>query len=130
PSRGEPMSARRQRRVQDQFRAIVSELILREVQDPRIRHVQITAVRVSPDLREATFFYTLFPGGEADRTAAQAALEHARGFLRRELGRRVRLRATPQLSFRPDRGAAHAAHIEEVLHEIHPPDADAPTPSA
>ena len=112
------MASVRPRRVADLVRTVIAELLERKVQDPRVRGVQLTDVRVSPDLRQATLFYSLFPGGEAELKRAAAGLEHARGFLRRELAHRTRLRVTPELRFVPDHSLAHAAHIQDVLLDL------------
>src|SRR4029078_5233520 len=96
------MSAERARRVADLLRELVSELIAREVQDPRVRGVLITDVRVSPDLHQARLYFSVLTGGAPERASAAAWLERARGFLRREIGKRVRLRVTPELHFVAD----------------------------
>src|SRR5436190_6764977 len=113
------MSAERARRVADLLRELVAELLLREVQDPRVRGVLITDVRVSPDLHQARLFFSVLTGGAPERASAALGLERARGFLRREVGRRARLRVTPELHFIPDGTAEYAAHIEQVITEIH-----------
>jgi ribosome-binding factor A len=109
------VSSLRTRRVADQLRALLAELVLRQIHDPRIRGIQITEVRVSPDLRLATVFFSVYAGGPDERRAASEALERASRFLRRAIGRRIRLRVTPALRFLPDDTLERAAHIEEVL---------------
>jgi ribosome-binding factor A len=108
----------RDRRVADAIRERLSEALLRSMHDPRLRRVQITAVRMSRDLRTATVLFSVYEGGETARQEAAAALAAARGGLRREVGVNLRLKSTPELRFVPDLSADHAAHIAEVLREL------------
>ena len=112
------MSEIRQRRVADLVRELISELIAREVQDARIRGICITEVRVSPDYRHATLYYSLLAASDEERIATQTALDKAAGFMRRAIARDLRIRTTPQLRFVFDHSLAYAAHIEEVLSEL------------
>jgi ribosome-binding factor A len=109
--------SRRTDRVEDLIRAELSQLILREVQDPRVRLVTVSEVHVTPDLRKARVSISAM-GEEATRNAAVAALTHASGFLRRQLGARLRLRVTPELEFTLDRGAEHSVHIASLLETL------------
>ncbi len=113
--------SRRTDRIGDLLRGELSELVRREVHDPRIRNaslVGILALDVSPDLRRAVVRVSAL-GDESERQATVAALEHARGFLRSELARRLRLRVTPELHFELDRGAEHSQTISDLLESIH-----------
>jgi ribosome-binding factor A len=113
--------SRRTHRVGDLLRRELSELVQREVHDPRIKHgslVGILALDVSPDLRRAVVKVSAL-GDETERLAIVAALQHARGFLRSELARRLRLRVTPELHFELDRGAEHSQTISDLLESIH-----------
>lgn len=106
--------SQRTQRIGDQIRAELAELMLRELRDPRVKLATISRVEVSPDLSHAIVRVSVL-GDEAQRTAAVAGLEHARGFLRRELARRLSLRLTPELRFLLDRGAEHSQRIDELL---------------
>ena len=110
--------SRRTDRVDDLIRQELSQLILRELADPRVRLATVSAVHVTPDLRKARVEVSVL-GEEPTREAAVAALRHAAGFLRRQLGSRLRLRATPELDFTLDRGAEHSAHIASLLETLH-----------
>jgi len=88
---------RRTERVAEALQELVADLLLREIKDPRIGLVTVTGVKVSPDLRHATVFVSLLDEGPA-AAATLAALESASGFLRVELGRRMRLKNTPNCS--------------------------------
>ena len=108
---------RRTERMSDLVRAELSDLILREIKDPRIRLVSLTGVEVTSDLRRAVVRVSAL-GDETQRAEAVEALKHARGFLRTELARRLRTRATPELVFELDRGAEHSQKISDLLESL------------
>lgn len=110
--------SRRTDRVEDLIRAELSQLILRELADPRVRLATVSEVHVTPDLRKARIAVSVM-GEEPTREGAVAALQHASGFLRRQLGSRLRLRATAELEFSLDRGAEHSVHIASLLETLH-----------
>jgi ribosome-binding factor A len=109
---------RRTDRMGDLVRAELSDLLLREVQDPRIKLVSLTSVRVAPDMRRAVIGVSAL-GDDAQRQGALEALQHARGFLRTELSHRLRTRVTPELVFELDRGAEHSQRISDLLESLH-----------
>ena len=108
---------RRTDRVSDLLRAELSDLILREIKDPRIKLVTLTGVEVTSDLRRAVVRVSAL-GDDAQREAAVEALRHARGFLRTELSHRLRTRVTPELVFELDRGAEHSQKISDLLESL------------
>ncbi|HEX5758863.1 MAG TPA: 30S ribosome-binding factor RbfA [Thermoanaerobaculia bacterium] len=110
--------SRRTDRVADVLRGELSNLLLRQVHDPRIKLVSVTGVDVSPDLRRAVVKVSAL-GDDEERSAAVEALQHARGFLRSELAHRLRLRVTPELIFELDRGAEHSQKIADLLESLH-----------
>lgn len=99
------------------LRDLLAELLMRRVRDPRVEGVSVTAVEVSRDLAVAKIYYSVL-GDEAARRLAQRGLENVGGFLRREAGRRLRLRTTPELRFVFDASLARGARVEELLREI------------
>ncbi len=109
--------SRRSDRVADEVRKELSQLILRDVKDPRIKLVSVTEVQITSDLRRAAVRISAL-GEEQERLAAVEALRHARGFLRTELARRLRLRVTPELVFELDRGAEHSQKISDLLESL------------
>ncbi|HVR99369.1 MAG TPA: 30S ribosome-binding factor RbfA [Thermoanaerobaculia bacterium] len=109
--------SRRTGRVGDQIRAELSDLLLRHVQDPRVRLASVTDVEVSPDLRRAVVKVSVL-GEEAQRLETVEALRHARGYLRTELAHRMRTRVTPELIFELDRGAEYSQRISEILESL------------
>jgi ribosome-binding factor A len=105
-------------RVGDQLRAELSQLLLREVHDPRVKLATVTSVAVSSDLGRAEVKISAL-GTEEERQATLEGLRHAKGFLRSELAHRLRLRTTPELVFELDRGAEHSQQISDLLESLH-----------
>jgi ribosome-binding factor A len=95
----------------------LAEILRRRLKDPLPGFVTVTAVSVSPDLHHATVFVSAL--SEGDLETALKKLLRARGFLRTELGHRLRLRLVPELSFRPDHSAEEGLRIQELLNRIH-----------
>jgi len=109
----------RAERVGGLIREELSELLLRVVKDPRVGMVTITGVTVSPDLRAARVYVISRAGGGVEDQTLDG-LRAARGFLRGELGRRLRLRVIPELAFVSDASLDYAMHIASLLRELHP----------
>src|SRR3954462_14807659 len=98
-------------------REIVAEVIERQVKDPRLGMVTVTDARLTPDLREATVFYTVW-GDATGRAATALALESAKGLIRSAVGRGTGLKHTPSLAFIPDAVPENAHHFEELLERV------------
>lgn len=111
------MSKKYQRRVGDMIRNHLMDLIERKVNDPRVQMVTITDVAVTSDASHADVHFSVLGGPEA-QAEAQAGLQSAAGWLRRELGRRLRLRNTPQLVFHYDPSLEHGEHIASILDDL------------
>jgi ribosome-binding factor A len=111
------MSGRRQERVGDLIRDEVSEIIRREMNDPRLGFVSITRVELSPDLRYARLFISVF-ADESERRQTLEVLNKASSFIRRTLAPRLRMRTIPELSFRLDHSMEHAENIARILREL------------
>jgi ribosome-binding factor A len=111
-------SFKRADRVADLIRTEISDLLLKQVRDPRIGAVTITGVKVTDDLRTARIFFVEL-GKDQCSEEVRAGLGKAAGFLRRELGRRIRLRSVPELLFSYDPSFAYGDRIERLLSEIH-----------
>jgi ribosome-binding factor A len=110
----------RMSRVNRLLQMALADMIPQLVKDPRITRLavlSITAVKATPDLRQAKVYVSI-AGEIAEQEEALAALQSARGFLRSELGRAVRLRYTPELTFVLDDTLDHAAKIERILREL------------
>jgi ribosome-binding factor A len=104
-------------RVGDQIRAEIADLLAREVHDPGVGFLTVTYVKVTPDLQQARVYYTTM-GDENARRDTQRALERAAPFLRRQLGRRLRLRRVPDLQFFFDASVERQERIERILQDI------------
>lgn len=111
------MGKRYQRRISDLVRTHLTDLLERKVNDPRVRMVTVTDVTTTPDALRADIHFSVLGGAEA-QAEAQAGLESAAGWLRRELGRRLRLRNTPQLVFHYDPSLERGEHIASILDEL------------
>ncbi len=106
----------RTRKVESQIREIVGEEVA-SLSDPRIRGlVTVTGVRVSPDLANATVFYSVLSGESAEE--AQQGLQSAAGRIQVSLGAQTRLKRTPRLRFEPDPVVEQATRIESALREV------------
>jgi len=114
-----PLPFKRADRVAGLIQAELSRLLLREVKDPRLHQVTVTAVRVSVDLRHARVFFTS-PGAKDGLTEALQGLRSAAGFLRGHLGRALRLRYAPELTFEVDDSVERSLHIAALLKQVKP----------
>jgi ribosome-binding factor A len=112
------MMHNRPSRIGDQLRAELADLLTREVHDPGIGFLTITRVTVTPDLAHARVHYTTMGEAKA-RGESQRALERAAPFLRRQIGRRLRLKRVPELEFFFDASIEQQDRIERILQEIH-----------
>ncbi len=117
------MSRVRAQRVGEQIKKELSDLIMREMKDPRVSFVTVTGVDVTGDLQQATAYVTIY-GNDEEKEAALQALEKAKGFLRSEIGKRIRLRKTPELSFKLDTSIEYGNRIESLLRDLKKEDGD------
>lgn len=109
------MSGQRAQRVAEEIKKEVSQILREELKDPRIAaFVSITGVQITRDLRNAKIFISVF-GNEDEQQLTLQALTKAVGFIRTEIGRRIRLRHTPGISFHLDHSIAYGAHISHLL---------------
>jgi len=93
-------------------------LFSKGLKDPRIGFVSIMGVRMSSDLRYANVYVSLF-GSDKEKRASMAALKNATGWIRREVGGRVRLHHTPEIRFFEDDSLERVFHLEEVFQKLH-----------
>ena len=114
-------------RIAEQIRRELADLIRLELKDPRINLVTLTDVEVTPDYAHAKVFFTSLAGAE-HLAEITAGLKHAGGFLRRELGQRIRIHTLPELHFVYDasveRGTRLSHLIDQAVQSDHP-DGDA-----
>jgi ribosome-binding factor A len=108
--------SRRTERLGGQIRNEVARVIASELKDPRLGFITVTRVELTSDLRYARVFVGAL-GEEGDRGASLAVLRRAAGFVRREIGRRLRIRYAPEIDFRYDRGLEATDRVARVLSE-------------
>jgi ribosome-binding factor A len=109
-----PREVPRARRISEQVQRSLSQLLLREVRDPRLKPMTITHVKVSPDLTHILVLYTLLSGATADELQ-QEILDEAAGYLRGPLGRALRLRLAPQLHFAHDEELERGNRLDDLI---------------
>lgn len=112
---------RRTDRVGEAIQALVADLLVREVKDPRIGLVTITAVRVSPDLRHARIFFSCL-GDDEQRLRSLRGLRSAAGFVRSQVARQLNLRVAPEIVFEFDPSLAQAERLSRLLKDTPPAD--------
>lgn len=95
----------------------LGEIISRKIKDPRIGFVTVTDVHVTGDLQQATVYISVL-GGEEQRENTLKGLAKAKGFIRSEIGQRIRLRKTPEIFFEFDESIDYGNRIETLLHQI------------
>jgi ribosome-binding factor A len=105
-------------RVADQIRGELALMLAREVHDPGIGFVTLTRVQVTPDLQLARVYYTTL-GDDTARRNSERALGRATPFLRRQIGSRLRLKRTPEITFVYDDSIAGQDRIEQILNDLH-----------
>ena len=107
----------RQQRVAERIRSELSDLLLRETKDERLSMVTVTDVTIDREF-EYAHIYVAAMGDQDRRSEVMHALEHAKGFLRSQLGGRIQLRRTPDLRFHWDASLEHGERISELLDKL------------
>ena len=107
----------RKARVASLVRDVLAQIISTQVKDPRVRVITITDVEVTGDLRHARVFFA-HHSGEDGEVEILAGLKRATGFIRRALGKEIRMRSTPSLEFIPDHSLDYGDNIERKLREL------------
>ena len=108
------MTHGRTQRIESEIQRVLAALIAREVKDPRVGNVTVTAVSVAPDMGSARVFFTPFAALHPPAQVREG-LTHAAGFLRGELGRRLGLRHAPRLEFVFDESVESAARLTHLI---------------
>ncbi|MEA4901501.1 30S ribosome-binding factor RbfA [Desulfitobacterium sp.] len=112
------MAKHRASRLGEALKEEISQMIREELKDPRIGFVTVTSVEVAEDLGHAKVFVSVLGDSQQSKESLEA-LNRAAGFIRNEIGRRIRLRYTPEITFKYDSSIEHGAHIAELLREVH-----------
>lgn len=112
------MSQLRANRVAEEIKKIIGEIISQKLKDPRVGFVTITDVEVTGDLQQAKIFLTVLGDNKAEEEETLAGLEKAKGFIRSEIGKHIRLRKTPEIIFEIDRAIETGNRIERLIYEL------------
>jgi len=118
-----PKEYSRSQRMAEQVRRELAELVRDEIKDPRVNWVSFTAVKVSRDLSSAVVYFTVL--NDDEREVAAEGLNKATGFIRRELGKRIRSRIVPSLKFVYDVSIERGNSMESLIAKARSSDADA-----
>ncbi len=108
---------KRSEKVAEAIHEMVSELLVKGLKDPRIGFVTITGVKVTDDLHLATVFFTVI-GSDEEKSATEKGLNSARGYIRKEVGKNLRMRYVPDIIFKFDASVEYGSRIESLLREI------------
>ncbi len=108
---------KRSEKVAEAIHEMVSGLLVKGLKDPRIGFVTLTGVKVTDDLHLATIYFTVI-GSEEEKSATEKGLNSARGFIRKEMGKSLRMRYVPDIIFRYDESVEYGSRIESLLKEI------------
>jgi len=109
---------KRSEKVAEAIHEEISRLLIKGVKDPRVGFVTVTGVKVTDDLHLATVYFSSI-GSEAEQKDAETGLNSARGYLRREVGKVLRMRYIPDIIFKHDASIVYGNHIEDLLKQIH-----------
>jgi len=112
------MTGYRLARLEEAFKEEISDIAQKGLKDPRIGFVTVTSVDISPDLRHAKVYLSIL-GKEPERKATFEGLESAKGFIRQELGKRVRLKFIPEITFKIDTSIDEGFRISKIINRIH-----------
>ncbi|WP_342525817.1 30S ribosome-binding factor RbfA [Chryseomicrobium sp. FSL W7-1435] len=107
----------RANRVAEQMKKEIADILKRKVKDPRVEFVTVTDVEVTGDLQQATVYVTVLEQ-QVKQEEALKGLEKAKGIVRSEVGKRIRLRKTPELAFQVDESIAYGNHIDDLLRKL------------
>lgn len=104
-------------KLQELIKQETGKMLLNDIKDPRIGFVTVTDVEMTGDLREAKIFVSIMGGTEQVKSSLEG-LNSALGFVRREIGKRIRLRFTPEISFALDTSLDYGDHIQKLLLQV------------
>jgi ribosome-binding factor A len=111
------VSKKYERRISDLIRAHVCELIEREIRDPRVEGVTVTDIELTPDTRYATVYWSVI-GDKTRQEDVQRGLSSAAGWVSRELGKRLRTKNTPHITFEHDVSLERGDRMSQLLDEL------------
>jgi ribosome-binding factor A len=111
------VAGRRNERLAEEIREEVARIVGGEMKDPRLGFVTITRVALTADLRTARVLVSVL-GNPKERAKSMGILRRASGFVRRELGRRLNIRHTPEVLFQADEGLDNSERVAQLLDEV------------
>ncbi|WP_273709522.1 30S ribosome-binding factor RbfA [Leuconostoc mesenteroides] len=106
-------------RLAQEVQRDVTDLLLKRINDPRVKEATVTSVELSGDLQIATIYYSILSDLASDAKKTQAGLEAASGLIRKELGSRLTVYKTPELKFVRDTSVQYGNHIEDLIRKLH-----------
>lgn len=104
-------------RVAEQMKKEVGEILNQKIKDPRVGFVTVTDVDLTNDLQQATIYVSVL-GDESEKEATLVGLSKASGFVRSEVGKRIRLRKVPEITFKFDEAHEYGNHIDAILRQL------------
>jgi ribosome-binding factor A len=108
----------RNERIAEEIKRVISQIISNDLKDPRISGlISVTKVDVTKDLRHATIFISLY-GDKSKKDTTFEVINKAKGFIRRELASKIRIKYIPEISFKMDKSIEYAIHINKLLEEV------------
>jgi ribosome-binding factor A len=111
------MTSTRQERVRELLRSVISEIIIREMKDPRLGFITITDTEVSADLRHAKVFVSIL-GEQSQKDQGMKALRNAARFIRTEFAKRANMKVTPEIAILEDKATERGSRIFELLEKM------------
>jgi ribosome-binding factor A len=117
------MTIKRSDKIAEALHELISGLLIKGVKDPRIGFTTVTAVKVTDDLRLATVYFSVI-GDESEKKTTEQGLNSARGFIRKEMAKALRMRFVPDVVFKYDESVDYGRRIDSLLNEIIPTNSD------
>ncbi len=111
------MTYKRCEKVAEAVHEFISGLLIKGLKDPRIGFVTLTGVNLTDDLRLATVYFSVV-GSEEEKRETEKGLSSAKGYIRKEMGRNLRLRYVPDIMFKYDNTLDYGNRIDNILHEL------------
>jgi len=106
-------------RLEQEIQREVTDILLKRVRDPRVDGVTVTGVEVTGDLQEAKVYYSILSDKASSVEKTAAGLKKATGLIRSELGSRLSIYKTPELTFEQDQSVRYGSRIDELLNDLH-----------
>lgn len=106
-------------RLKQEIQREVNDILVKRVKDPRVKDVNITDVDITGDLQQATIYYSTLSSLASEREKVQTGLEKATGLIRKELGSRLSMYKTPELTFKRDESVDYGSKIDQLLRKLH-----------